>query len=472
MKQTLVFVIIPVLFLIKSCDLQDHTVGNLSPSDFNQMVKKGKLIVATGNNNTDYFLYQGEPMGFQFEMLQDLGNYLGVKVEVLVCNEPSENIALLKNGDCDILASSLNFSEAMDSSIVNSVSLIESDLLLVQRKAGDLLFGVTNSEYSLITDVRQLEGKSVYVPLKSAQAHLLSNLNKDLSGNVHVHEMPQYTQEKLVELVSSGDLDYTICNSMVAKSLSKIYPDLDFNTVVKKSEPIVWNFRKTSPVLVAKINAWLTDYTSSVKFAQLTDKYFNDNSKLSLKNRYTTVNETQISAFDDLIKKYSSTIDWDWRLLASLIYQESRFKPSVRSRRGAWGLMQLMPSTQHYFGIDSTASPEKQIAVGVRYIQFLDKEFARQIADPEERIHFILASYNIGPGHILDAQKIALKVGKDPNRWFNSVDSCLLSKSDPKHYSDPNIQFGYCKGTETYNFVQEIIARYNHYKNVVPVSFK
>lgn len=467
MKQTLYYVIFPLLFILISCSRQSHISADVAFSDYADIIQKGKLIVATGNNSTDYFLYKGEPIGFQFELLQELGSYLGVKVEVLVCNNPSENIALLKEGECDVIASSWNFTGKSDSSLLNSISLVESDLILVQRKSSDLILGVPGSESKLIKDVKDLKGKSVYVPIKSAQALMLRQIEDEFGDKVHVYEMPQYTQEKLIELVAKGDLDYTVCNSVLVNSLQNIYPELDFGTVVKKSEPIVWNFRKTSPELADKINTWLSGFTKSTKFALLTDKYFNDNSKLSLKNRYTAINESQISAYDEIIKKHSSHINWDWRLLASLIYQESRFKPFVRSYRGAWGLMQMMPATLSYFGIDSTASPEKQILAGVRYIKFLDKEFSKQISDPQERINFILASYNIGPGHIFDAQKIAVKLGKDPYKWFNSVDSCLLSKSDPKHYRDPDILFGYCKGKETNAFVHQILTRFHHYKNVV-----
>jgi membrane-bound lytic murein transglycosylase F len=129
--------------------------------------------------------------------------------------------------------------------------------------------------------------------------------------------------------------------------------------------------------------------------------------------------------------------------------------------------MQMMPSTQEYFGIDSTASPEQQIRAGVKYIKFLDKSFEKRIPDALERINFILASYNIGPGHIFDAQKLAQKLGKNPLKWFNNVDTCLLSKSNPDNYNDPSVQFGYCKGNETFSFVNEVITRFNHYKNVL-----
>jgi len=117
---------------------------------------------------------------------------------------------------------------------------------------------------------------------------------------------------------------------------------------------------------------------------------------------------------DNLIKTYSETIDWDWRLVAALIYQESRFLPDVVSRVGAYGLMQVMPETGRNFGIDITSSPENNIRAGIKFIGWLHKIFDPLITDKNERTKFILASYNAGPGHVLDAMKLAEKNGMDP----------------------------------------------------------
>jgi membrane-bound lytic murein transglycosylase F len=436
-------------------------------SDLNEVMRKGSLVIATSNNPSDYFLYKGEPLGFQLEMLEELGNYLGLKIDVMVCNNPGDNVDLLTSGKCDIIASSWNLSLDKRNFIEASIPLLKTDLLLVQRRPKPTTSSYErSSERVLVKDIKELNGKSVYLPVLSAQGEILSHFAKE--KNIQVIEMPQYSQEKLVELVAAGEIDYTICNSILAETLKNQYPTLDLNTMVKKAEPIVWTFRKTSPKLADKVNNWLQNFQKSTRFAVLLDKYFNQQNKWAVtQNRYYAYRENRISNYDELIKKYSTQIDWDWRLLASLIYQESRFSPNVKSYRGAYGLMQLMPATQEYFGIDTTATPEQQIKAGVKYIKFLDKSFSNLIIDPKERINFILASYNIGPGHIFDALKLAHKYGKNPQKWFDNVDSCLLKKSEPENYKDPMVLFGYCRGTETFSFVQEIIQRYHHYKNVV-----
>ena len=154
-------------------------------------------------------------------------------------------------------------------------------------------------------------------------------------------------------------------------------------------------------------------------------------------------------------------------MLASLIYQESRFQPNARSWAGAFGLMQFMPTTARRFGISQNSSAEQQIRAGTEFIQWLDQRFDDIIPDSEERIKFILAAYNVGPGHIFDAITIAKKQGLDPKVWMGNVDESLLKKSDPKFYRDPDIKYGYARGRETYNYVNQVLERYEHYKNLI-----
>ena len=128
--------------------------------------------------------------------------------------------------------------------------------------------------------------------------------------------------------------------------------------------------------------------------------------------------------------------------------------------------MQLMPNTADRFGIDSLASPNANIQAGVRYIKWLEKQL-KSIEDSTERSKFILASYNVGLGHVLDARRLAEKNGKNPDIWTDNVDFYLLNKSKPKFYLDPVVKYGYCRGSETYKYVSQICTRYNHYKNLV-----
>ena len=96
--------------------------------------------------------------------------------------------------------------------------------------------------------------------------------------------------------------------------------------------------------------------------------------------------------------------------------------------------------------------------------------FDQKIPDEKERLNFILASYNAGPGHVLDAMRLAEKHGMDPAKWAD-VEIWLLRKSDPIYYNDDVVKSGFFKGTESVAFVSEILDRYEHYKNILPAEY-
>jgi len=132
---------------------------------------------------------------------------------------------------------------------------------------------------------------------------------------------------------------------------------------------------------------------------------------------------------------------------------------------GAKGLMQLMPKTAAVFGLDEyeMTNPEKSIDAAVQYIKSLNLMY-RKIEDKEERIKFIIASYNSGPAHILDAMALAEKYGKNPHVWFNNAEEYLRLKSHKEYYSDPVCRNGYFRGDETYRFVKDVLNTYEKYK--------
>ena len=130
--------------------------------------------------------------------------------------------------------------------------------------------------------------------------------------------------------------------------------------------------------------------------------------------------------------------------------------------------MQVMPDTGENFGIDITSSPENNLKAGIRYIGWLHTIFDSKIPDEKERINFILASYNAGPGHVLDAMKLAEKNGMNPQKWDGNVAIWLLKKSEPRYFNDSVVKNGYFRGTESVKFVSEVLTRFEHYKNIIP----
>jgi membrane-bound lytic murein transglycosylase F len=458
--------------VLASCTHNHHPLNNTSTVSFDldSIKKRGKLIAVTDFNSTNYFIYKGEPMGFHYELLRQFTDHLGVDLEIITENHLENAFNLLNSGEADLLAIGLTVNSSRKKEILFTEPILETRQVLVQRKPRNWRSMTSDAiDKHLIRNQLELAGKNVYVQEMTSHSERLKTLASEIGDTINIIEVP-YASEELIKNVANGEIEYTICDENIAAVNSTYYPDIDISTPVSFPQKIAWALRKqNSERLLNELNQWITEYKKTRSYALLYAKYFkNSRSSIIVKSDYYSLSTGKISRWDDLIRNASSTINWDWRLLASLICQESRFDPDVESWAGAYGLMQVMPVTGKNFGIDITASPANNIKAGTLYINRLKSIFDSQISDENERMKFILASYNAGPGHVLDAMKLAEKNGMDPCKWDGNVAVWLLKKSDPKYYNDTVVKNGYFRGTESVNFVSEVLERYELYKSIVP----
>jgi Predicted soluble lytic transglycosylase fused to an ABC-type amino acid-binding protein len=443
--------------------------GTIFPN-LDSIVKRGKLVAVTDYNSINYFIYKGEPMGFNYELLKAFTDHLGIDLEIITENQINHALDLLNSGKADLLAYGLAVNSTRKKEILFTEPIAETRQVLVQRKPRNWR-SITEeaAEKHLIRNQIDLAHKSIYVQANSAHSERLRALSNEIGDTINIIEVP-YNSEELIKDVAKGEIDYTVCDENIAMVDLTYYPDIDISTPVSFMQNIAWGLSKNnSGQLLAELNKWIATYRSTGSYALLYAKYFrNSRSETIVKSDYYYLNTGKISRWDEMIKSASIRINWDWRLLASLICQESRFDPDVESSVGAYGLMQIMPVTGKNYGIDITASPSDNIKAGTMYINRLQSLFESKITDPQERIKFILASYNAGPGHVLDAMKLAGKNGMDPEKWDGNVAVWLLKKSDPKYFTDSVVKNGYFRGTESVNFVTEVLERYDHYRNIIP----
>lgn len=470
----LLLVIGAQLLFSPACNRTDsrfRDVDSLKPekrTNLELIREKGVLKVVTEYNSISYFIYRGQPLGFQYDMLQELANYLDIALEVTVSNDLEKNFQDLQEGNVDLIAMNLTVTSERKKRVDFTVPLLQTRQVLVQRKPQHWEnMNQKQLKSNVLWNQLDLAGKTVYVQSGSVYADRLRSLSDEIGGGIDIREV-QFESEQLVQRVALGEIDYTICDENVGLVNTLYFPQLDVSTAISFPQYVAWAVHPESDSLRVEINRWLSDFKKESKYAILYNKYFkNRHSYRNIHSEYYTLGSGKISRFDDIIKKESERIGWDWRLLASVIYQESRFNPEAESWAGAYGLMQLMPVTAENYGITRNSPPEDQIRAGVSFIKWLDDRFKDEITDINERIKFILASYNIGYGHIEDARRLAERYGDDPNVWYGSVEEWLLKKSDPKYYTDQVVKYGYARGIETYHFVKEVIDRYEHYKNIV-----
>ena len=174
-----------------------------------------------------------------------------------------------------------------------------------------------------------------------------------------------------------------------------------------------------------------------------------------------------ISEYDAIIQVGVRRLGWDWRMMASIVWNESRFNVNAVSSQGARGLMQFMPRTAARFGLegDEVKDPKKNIEAGVEYLMFLERRFD-EIEDRDERIKFVLAGYNAGPGYVRDAMALAEKYGDNPHIWNGSVDKWLLALQESKYYRDNVCKHGFFRGRYTVRYVKNVFKKYEEYTNL------
>ena len=224
--------------------------------------------------------------------------------------------------------------------------------------------------------------------------------------------------------------------------------------------------------LADSINKWADGESPRQQRAKLLKRYY----ELSKRQGGTSIyildfKNGRMSPFDHLFKRHAQGTEWDWRLLASVAYAETRYDSTLVSWAGARGIMQLMPATARAFGLtdENITNNDANIGAAVKIFKSLNKTFASKVKNPQERIKFILAAYNSGPAHILDAISIAKKTDKTPDVWDGNVAEALLLKSNPEFYNDPTVcKYGYFRGRQTYEYVRVVTACYEKAKKQIP----
>lgn len=171
----------------------------------------------------------------------------------------------------------------------------------------------------------------------------------------------------------------------------------------------------------------------------------------------------RISPYDSIFRVYADTVGWDWKMLAAVAYVESKFDTAAVSNVGAQGLMQIMPVTARAMGIPEgmESDPDESVRAAAEYFAYLSHLFRR--VPENERINFVLASYNAGFGHVHDAMRLAHKYGRNRYVWNDNVETYLRLKSDSIYYTDSLCRNGRFTGLETTLFVRKVQRKYSEY---------
>lgn len=475
-----------------------HTV------DVKRFAKEKCLYAALEGNFNDYFLFNGHPMGFGLELLEGFSSHLGCELVVLPCRTLDEQWQMLEHGRVDIIASDLDITEERLEKAAFTHPLYQTEQVLVQLDTS-----YSGNRANFISSMEDLSGKTVTVRKNSVFEEFVRQYDLNLTPESRIRiESSSRTEEELMHDVAVGEIPFTVVSRSKAIRFKMAHPQIDHSLTIGRTQTVAWALNLQADSLLLLANRWIDSMQQNKIIPYLYHKYYEipiektvrstksgfrkidsvnrvrkqdlwenllaegvlshedslfffEESPRSFKEKHMHGN-VEISPFDRLLKKYSRQIGWDWRLLASLVYQESQFQNHLVSSKGAIGLMQLMPATAKQYGINMRSTDAEQIAAGIKYIKSLYRSLPEEIPE-DQQVYFVLAAYNIGLGHVLDARRLAAKYGANPNLWQNNVETYLRLKSQPEYYRDSVCRNGYANGRQATDFVRKIKTRYRHY---------
>lgn len=435
--------------------------------DLADIRKRDTLKAIMTYSSTSYFLYRGQPMGYEYELLERLADHMDLVLEVIIASDMDNMFAMLNAGEGDLIAHGMTITQERKEKVNFTLNHTITHQALVQRKPDNWRqMKLHNIDKQLINDAIELDGKTVHVRENSSYYQRLLNLEEEIGGDIDIQTVPgERTTEDLIRMVADKEIKYTIADYNIASINKTYHPILDIDVAVSFSQKIAWAVRKNSPELLKEINSWIASMKQQTAYYVIYNKYFKNKKayKRRVRSDLYSMESGKISQYDPVVKKYADSINWDWRLLSSMIYQESGFDPSAKSWVGAKGLMQMMPRTARELGYSSVSNPETSIKAGAEYLSKLEQSW-QEIPDERERQKFVMASYNVGPNHVADARRLTEKYGGNPDKWHGQVDEYLLKLSSKKYYNDEVVNYGYCRGSEPYKYVSEIFERFEHYK--------
>lgn len=451
-----------------ACGGKSHNQGDMPGGadtiDSSRHALPDTLRVGTLYSPTSYFLYRETPMGYHYSLVKQFCDDKGIVLDLNVAPNMPRLIELLDSGKIDVAACEIPVTGATKPHAVACGPESITHQVLVQPKA--------SADHATVTDVTQLVGREVYVEAGSKYHHRLENLNKELGGGIKIKPVARDTliTEDLITMVSQGKIPLTIVDSDIARINRTYYPDLDISLEVSFPQRSAWGVAPSEKWLGDSIDSWLHQEKPARIQADLLKQYFED-SKVKETGHNLNFTDGRMSPYDNYFRRYAREIGWDWRLLAAMGYTESQYDSTVVSWAGARGIMQIMPSTARAYGLDIRKIDyvEPSIATSVKIIATLDKTFRPLIADNEERKKFIVAAYNSGPAHILDAIALARKQQMNSRQWTGSVENALLLKSKPEYYNDPVCRYGYFNGNQTYEYVRRVFSIYDTARKKVKI---
>ncbi|MBL1293965.1 MAG: membrane-bound lytic murein transglycosylase MltF [Thiotrichales bacterium] len=422
------------------------------PTSALQQIKDSKqLVVVTRNSATTYYEGNDGPAGLEYELLKRFANSLDAELSLIVSGNLQEVIPMAANGEVHFAAAGLTVTEDRK----NLVRFSEP----YQEVTQQLIYRSTNKKPKSLSDIAD---QKFAVIAGSSHAELLNNLkNKNLK--LTWQESTDSDEEEMLDRVWRKELDLTIADSNTLTLNRRLYPELRVAFDLTEPESLAWAFPKSEDdSLFLAANQFIKDLKTSGEMNELLERYYGhlNNFDYVETKWFNQHRQQRLPEFEPFFIQAGARYGIDWQLLAAIGYQESHWRSQAKSPTGVRGIMMLTLPTAEQLGVKSRLDPVQSIWGGAKYFSQLKGALKNSVTEPD-LTWLALAAYNVGLGHVRDAQILAEERGGDRNKWLDVKETLPLLQQRRWHSST---RHGYARGKEAVSYVTNIREFYDQLK--------
>lgn len=417
-----------------------------TPSLLDEIKEKKILNVALLNSPSTYYIGPDGPKGFEYDLLDAYAKHLGVELNITVVNTTKEALELSKDPNIHITSASLAKTKVKEKNFNFGPSYFEAQQQVICYR-GMLWQG------HFPKSIEDLSGLRIVVGEDTSYSETIESLRQD-GFDINATYTSEHSTEELLAKVASNEIDCTIADSNIYALNQRYFPKIALAFSVSNREQLAWVLAQDSKELKDDMYSWLNGFNQSGEMARLKDHYYSFALFFDYYNTKTFYDriKTRLPKYKELFEKYGEKYGIPCSVLAAQSYQESHWNPKAKSYTGVRGLMMLTQSTAKMLGVKNRLDPEQSIEGGAKHLNELLKRVPPEV-NGEDRLKFALAAYNVGLGHVFDAQLLAERMGLNKNVW-SDLKKVLPLLAQKKYYK--TLKHGYARGSEPVRYVDSI----------------
>ena len=414
-------------------------------NDLKRILEKNKVTFVTRLGPTTYYEIKNKKFGYHYSIMKEFADFIDVDLSIKVVNNIADARKMISSREADII-SGWNIID-FDKDIKTSYPYNRVDYVIVAK--------------SNISRGSNIEDKLLNNHIHAIESHVIMNMDTDRERKLkYSYKIWQDKSiDDLLRMLNDNEIIFLFMSSDEFKILSKYYRDIKIVQRHSINEAEYWVLpHNVGSGMQNKISEFFNVMIDTNRLAGIYQNFFGQQQHSFVGSKIFIKDLLEVfPTYEFFFKEASKLFNFDWRLIASIGYQESRWRKNAVSYTGVKGIMMLTKDTAKEVGVEDRKDPRNSIFGGVKYLRSIYNRIDYEL-DEKEKKWFAIAAYNIGLGHVEDAVKLATKDSVEIRKW-SDIEPYILMLSQSQYYRQT--KYGYARGWETVKYVQNIKQYYD-----------